>query len=344
MEKGLTQEQTAGYLGVTASAVNKWEKGISYPDITILPALARLLDTDLNTLLSFKDELTEKEVAAFLNCLAETFENKGFVETYAIALEKIKEYPTCCPLILNVALFLDGSLVMDKGFKTGIEEYQYVIESLYQRAAESRDSAIRTQAQSVLISKYMERKEFDKAEELLRLLPDKSPVDKRQIQANLFIEYGKLEEASKLEEEKLLSAVNDIQTTLMTMMEIAIKEDRQEDAEYIADVCKNSAKLFDLWEYNSYIAHFGLYLARKNYLKCVKIFVPMMKSLLRKWDIKSSPLYRHIKTKEVDKDFGIKMQKNIMETIYSDEEASFLQENKEVRELAKKLDLDGEEG
>lgn len=47
MEKHMTQEQMAGYLGVTAPAVHKWEKGTSYPDITLLPALARLLDTDL---------------------------------------------------------------------------------------------------------------------------------------------------------------------------------------------------------------------------------------------------------------------------------------------------------
>lgn len=36
-EKQMTQEEMAGYLGVTAPAVNKWEKGNSFPDIrTIL--------------------------------------------------------------------------------------------------------------------------------------------------------------------------------------------------------------------------------------------------------------------------------------------------------------------
>ena len=37
-EQGLTQEQVAQRLGVSAPAVNKWERGSSYPDITILPA------------------------------------------------------------------------------------------------------------------------------------------------------------------------------------------------------------------------------------------------------------------------------------------------------------------
>ena len=40
---GLTQEGLADRLGVSAPAVNKWEKGLNYPDITLLPSLARTL-------------------------------------------------------------------------------------------------------------------------------------------------------------------------------------------------------------------------------------------------------------------------------------------------------------
>ena len=47
---GLTQEQLAQKLGVSAPAVNKWERNLNYPDITLLPVLARTLGVDLNTL------------------------------------------------------------------------------------------------------------------------------------------------------------------------------------------------------------------------------------------------------------------------------------------------------
>ena len=63
----LTQEQVAEFLGVSTPAVNKWEKGSSYPDIALLPALARLLKTDLNTLLSFQDDLSDVEIANFVD-------------------------------------------------------------------------------------------------------------------------------------------------------------------------------------------------------------------------------------------------------------------------------------
>ena len=51
---GLTQEQVADYLDVSTPAVNKWEKGNTYPDISLLPAIARLLKIDMNELFSFR--------------------------------------------------------------------------------------------------------------------------------------------------------------------------------------------------------------------------------------------------------------------------------------------------
>jgi transcriptional regulator with XRE-family HTH domain len=52
--KGITQEQLAGMIGVSAGAVSKWETGNSTPDIALLAPLTRALDTSLNELLSFE--------------------------------------------------------------------------------------------------------------------------------------------------------------------------------------------------------------------------------------------------------------------------------------------------
>ena len=77
LQKNFTQEQVANRLGITAPAVNKWEKGTSCPDITLLPALARLLGTDCNTLLCFKDELSNSEIAVLLNKMQACLQEKG---------------------------------------------------------------------------------------------------------------------------------------------------------------------------------------------------------------------------------------------------------------------------
>ena len=95
LAKGFTQEQIANYLGVSAPAVNKWEKGTSYPDIILLPALARLLDTDLNTLLSFQDDLSEKEVVLFMNEVSETIDKNGFEAGYLLLSRILSTFRSC---------------------------------------------------------------------------------------------------------------------------------------------------------------------------------------------------------------------------------------------------------
>ncbi len=51
----MSQTEFGELLGVTAQAVSKWERQLSYPDITILPALARVLGVSLEYLLGSDD-------------------------------------------------------------------------------------------------------------------------------------------------------------------------------------------------------------------------------------------------------------------------------------------------
>ncbi len=52
-EKGYTQEQFAGMLGVSAAAVSKWERGNAYPDITLLPKIAEVFNVSVDYLLGY---------------------------------------------------------------------------------------------------------------------------------------------------------------------------------------------------------------------------------------------------------------------------------------------------
>lgn len=330
-----TQEQVAEYLGVTTPAVNKWEKGISYPDISLLPALARLLDTDLNTLLSFQDDLTDKEVAIFLNQVSEIIDKEGFTAGYDIAIAKLKEYPTCDQLVCGVTMLMDGALILKEPKDDRLEEYRTEIMSLYKRAARSDNIQIKEQALSHLISDSIQRKNYTEAQSLLDSISDPSPVDKKQIQAKMYIEQGELSKAAKTVEEKLLLLNTEVHETLLSLMDVAIKDKRFDDAEYIANVDEQVTRIFDLWEYNRYLAHFQLYLAFKDRTKLLKTFAPMIKSLAKRWDANKSPLYQHIQTKEMDKDFGKMLQKNILQSILKDQETSFLKDSPELEDILK---------
>lgn len=54
---GLTQEDVANKLNITAQAVSKWENDVSAPDISVLTELSDILNVSLNELLGKQTEI-----------------------------------------------------------------------------------------------------------------------------------------------------------------------------------------------------------------------------------------------------------------------------------------------
>lgn len=330
--QGLTQEQVADYLGISTPAVNKWEKGNCYPDITILPALARLLRVDLNTLLSFKEDLSEQEIYSFTNELVEIISSKGFDLAFEKAIDKIHEYPNCNKLILTVVTILEGSMNM-----FGIENkenYEKQIEEFYVQVAECNDVEVKNQAISMLINKHLEREEYEKAQDCINKLPDIT-YDKKQLQGDLYSKSGEFDKASELFENKLILATTDIFKILISMMEIALKEGRNDDAKYFAEVLEKTTELYDLWEYNSYVGYYQLYTVQKDAENFIPVLKKMLDAMSKKWDRSKSKLYKHIKTKENEDGFNEQLLFNFINMLKSDkdDELSFLKDNKEFCQL-----------
>lgn len=53
-DRGYTQKQLAGLLGVTEQAVSKWERETSYPDISMLDGISEVMDCSLDYLFQYK--------------------------------------------------------------------------------------------------------------------------------------------------------------------------------------------------------------------------------------------------------------------------------------------------
>ena len=53
-EKGMTQLELAEQMGVTDKAVSKWERDLSFPDVTSLPRLAEILEVSVDELMQGK--------------------------------------------------------------------------------------------------------------------------------------------------------------------------------------------------------------------------------------------------------------------------------------------------
>jgi transcriptional regulator with XRE-family HTH domain len=70
-EKQLTQEQLAEILGVSTTAVCKWETGSSHPDIELLPVLADFFGTSVDRLLGYDMDKQESHVHDLLHAGSE---------------------------------------------------------------------------------------------------------------------------------------------------------------------------------------------------------------------------------------------------------------------------------
>ena len=57
-EKGMTQLELADRMGGTDKAVSKWERDLSFPDVSSLPRLAEILGVSVEELMQGKPEKT----------------------------------------------------------------------------------------------------------------------------------------------------------------------------------------------------------------------------------------------------------------------------------------------
>lgn len=295
---GLTQEQVANSLGVSTPAVNKWERGVSYPDVTLLPPLARLLKIDLNTLLCFHEQMTESEIKQFSLELSKKIEEEGLDSGFSMAMKKIHEYPNCAKLISMTALNLEYALLLTGIPKAEKKIYQDQIIELYELIAKGDDPQLSERAFYTLASRYMNMGNYEKAQEMLDLFPERDAFDKGQLQAQLFIHQNQLDKAACLLERKLQMTLSNIQLILQYLSDIALKEGENQNASYIAGLAKESVRLFELWDYASYVVPLHVAVMQKDPQKSLALLDTLLSSVQNRWRYEETVLYHHIAQSE----------------------------------------------
>lgn len=82
--KGITQSELGERIGISFQAVSKWERGETLPDITILPDLAKILETTVDYILlgnektiEYKGKFTVTDIKNGLNSLKNMKEYLG---------------------------------------------------------------------------------------------------------------------------------------------------------------------------------------------------------------------------------------------------------------------------
>lgn len=123
-EKDITQETLAEFLGVTFQSISKWERGESYPDITLLPAIAGFFNVSIDELMGVNKAQDEEEIKRLLQ------EHDNFTDTKLI-LKAITNLREKFPTDFRVQLRWMGYLIFYDDYDT-LEQRIPQIMSIYQ--------------------------------------------------------------------------------------------------------------------------------------------------------------------------------------------------------------------
>ena len=331
---GLTQEQVADYLDVSTPAVNKWEKGNTYPDISLLPALARLLKIDMNELFSFREELTEKEIGQFVNELSEVSVD-SFLKAFEMGKNKIKEYPHCDSLIYSIATVLNAALTLSDIDDEKKLECNNVIVEWLERTAESPDEKVRIFSIFMLAAKYIQMEKYKEANIFLDKIPD-TVIDATIMKTNVLAHQEGTDVAAFFLEGKLMQTVTNIQSYLYKLIEMEEETGNHCKAEEIAEITEHMVSLFDLWDYGKVVPHLLIAGYRKDVEKCIQLIKEVLMESQKPWKMVESPLYYRYADTVQGKSFsgvGNNFVRALATEIENKEEYEFLKGNKELEAI-----------
>lgn len=98
-EKNMTQEQLAEKMGVSINAVSKWERGLSFPDVSLYKKLCKELDINIEELINGEKDKSEDAI------------EKAIIST-AIEKEKIKRNSRKILLLIFVIFLIIFSILI----------------------------------------------------------------------------------------------------------------------------------------------------------------------------------------------------------------------------------------
>lgn len=155
-QKGITQETLAEFLGVTFQSVSRWERGESYPDITMLPEIADFFKVTVDDLLGSNKKQSEKKVQAYLE-LYDTMKLKNLAKVFNEYKNAVKEFPRDFRLLVRYMQLLHEaklrtlsiSEILSGEYKKPSEEISKIYDIIQKYCT---DDSIRIWSKTIMIS------------------------------------------------------------------------------------------------------------------------------------------------------------------------------------------------
>jgi transcriptional regulator with XRE-family HTH domain len=117
LRRMMTQEALAEYLNTTKTTISKWENASLYPDITMLPKLAKVFNISVDDLLNYSITMTDEEIKKISISLSKLINNTSYAEYlttvreyYITHCNEFKFLNSLLGILLNNILYCENEL------------------------------------------------------------------------------------------------------------------------------------------------------------------------------------------------------------------------------------------
>lgn len=165
-KKGITQEALATALSVTPQAVSKWESGLTYPDMEMIPVIAGYFEVSLDVLFEYDVREIKSKIQKILDDARVYFfdDTARFAQTVK---EALREYPEN-EALLHALLEAYEYELRDKDDRTHLDE---MIELSQKLITSSNDFVLVCDVKDIQAAAYLKNGDYQKAKNVLETLP-----------------------------------------------------------------------------------------------------------------------------------------------------------------------------
>lgn len=213
---GITQEKLAESLGVSFQSVSRWENGLAWPDVTLIPFLARYFKVSADTLFDMENWGTAEREEYYDTTYAQYRRDGKLALRRELMEQAVREFPHRHHYMMNLAedleAYADGTRAQREEYAEN--EFSGRIRRLCQRVLEEcRDSRERSRGVKLLCSSYVSAGNLPEA---LRLAQE--AWDMEHCREVLLGQILSGEEKLHQLQENMLKAVDYTATTMVGMV------------------------------------------------------------------------------------------------------------------------------
>lgn len=334
-EKLWTQEQLANAVGVSTPAVSKWETGATYPDITLLSPIARALNTTVDELLSYQNELTSDDVTELTKKAAKIYEADGFEAGWNYCQNLFREYPNSIPLKFYLGNLFQSFMIMKPGLeKQEIQNYYRQSANIYEDVLLSGHPKFSYHTTIILIGLYAMLNELDRAEELLKGLP-KTTVNPDVLYSSIYALRGENDEAIKLTQENIRRYIPQVSQSLGFLCTFAREQQDMDTAYTLAKTNVEMMNLFDIREKSAYPDMIKILIAQGENQEALNYLEAYAQSIFElSYDYSNNPIFNRIGEEPKDTSY---IKKILAQSILIDKEYVSLKDEPRYVKITDKL-------